>query len=215
MKIQICCLASLLLLASPVHADWQEARCDIQPAKEPGVVKTVPCTFSQRQGYITIRRHDGVIYELSPVGTAGAYRDQQGRPVERGIVEKNQGLTFQFGEETLSVLWDTSSLGSPGANEWTAPFSTRDYDATTRVKCRERTVSEFDSCPAGILRMEGGQASIVLKSPRGELFTINFMKDYVNAANRSVDASFDGENWTVIVDDRDIYEIPRAAIEGG
>ena len=69
--------------------------------------------------------------------------------------------------------------------------------------------------PAGILRMEDGQASIVVKGPGGDRFTINFMKDYVNAANREVEATIEGDTWTVVIDDGDVYEVPLAAIEGG
>lgn len=75
----------------------------------------------------------------------------------------------------------------------TAPFSTRDYDASTLLPCRSVPGGETGSCPAGILRMEGGTASIVVRSPAGEQFTINAMEDYVNATNRSAEASFDGD----------------------
>jgi hypothetical protein len=63
--------------------------------------------------------------------------------------------------------------------------------------------------------MEDRQASIVVISPAGEQFTINFLTDIVNATNRNVDASLDGDLWTVTIDDGDVYEVPLAAIEGG
>ena len=63
--------------------------------------------------------------------------------------------------------------------------------------------------------MEDGQASIVVQNQLGEQFTINFMKDYVNATNREADASFEGDTWTVTINGDEIYQVPLAAIEGG
>ena len=63
--------------------------------------------------------------------------------------------------------------------------------------------------------MEGGQASIVIQNPKGEQFTINFMTDYINAANREAEATLEGDTWTVTIDNKEVYEVPLAAIEGG
>ena len=63
--------------------------------------------------------------------------------------------------------------------------------------------------------MEGGQASIVIQNQLGEQFTINFMSDYINAANREVEAELEGDMWTVIINGEEVYEVPLAAIEGG
>jgi hypothetical protein len=97
----------------------------------------------------------------------------------------------------------------------TAPFSTADYDATSLLRCRAVGETESGNCPAGILRMGGGQASIVVQSPAGEQFTINFMSDYINATNRKAEARLEGDTWIVLIDDTDVYEVPLAAIEGG
>ena len=82
-------------------------------------------------------------------------------------------------------------------------------------RCGSAGGSESDTCPAGILRMEDGQASIVITSPSGEELTINFMTGYVNSAAGEVDAKLKGDTWTVIVNGKDRYEVPVAAIEGG
>lgn len=63
--------------------------------------------------------------------------------------------------------------------------------------------------------MDGGQASGVVRSPQGEQFTINFMRDYINATNRKIDAVLKGDTWIVTVEDGDVYKVPLAAIEGG
>jgi len=209
----------LASLAMPIAAmaDSTDARCDIYPAGSDHTDKMIPCTFSQRQGNITIYREDGVTHDLSPLGDApGNFRDQDGRPVYRQSGLGDQGLIFRFEDESVYVYWNTAAL-EPQADEdnWTAPFTTKDYDATTRLRCRAAGDAEFGSCPAGVLRMEGGQASIVVQNQLGEQFTINFMKDYVNATNRKAEARLEGDTWIVTIDDSEMYEVPLAAIEGG
>lgn len=206
------------MFSSPVSADSVEARCDIYAKGSDHTSKMIPCTFGQRQGFVTITRDDGVTHDLSPVGNApGTFRDQDGRSVYRQSGLGDQGLIFRFDKESVYVYWDNSALKPATAPEdnWTAPFTTADYDATTRLRCRAAGDAEFGSCPAGILRMEDGQASVVVQNQLGKQFTINFMKEYVNATNREVQAKLEGDTWTVTVDDGEVYEVPLALIQGG
>ena len=113
------------------------------------------------------------------------------------------------------MYWDTSALKPSEKDDPTAPFSTKDYDATTLLRCKSAGDNEYGSCPAGISRMDDGQASITVKSPLGEQFTLNFMTDYVNATNHEADARLQGDTWIVNVDNGEVYEVPLAAIEGG
>ena len=198
-------------------ADSTEARCDIYPKGSDHASKMIPCTFSQRQGYVTITRDDGVTHILSPEGdTPGNFSDQDGRPVYRQSGLGDQGLIFRCEDESIYVYWNTAALyPQDDEDNWTAPFTTADYDATARLRCRAAGDSEFGSCPAGILRMENGQASIVVQNQLGEQFTINFMKDYVNATNREAEAQIEDDTWTVTIDGTEVYEVPRALIEGG
>lgn len=197
-------------------ADSAQARCDIYPAGEDHTDVMIPCTFSQRQGYITITRDDGVTHDLSPVDdTPGNFKDRHGNSVYRESGLGDQGLIFRFPEESVYVYWDTSALQPQDEDNWTAPFTTDEYDATTRLDCRAPGDTGFGSCPAGILRMEDGQASIVVQNQAGEIFTINFMKDHVNAANREVTATLKDDMWTVTVSNGEVYEVPISAIGGG
>ncbi|BDR16623.1 hypothetical protein VspSTUT11_45990 [Vibrio sp. STUT-A11] len=41
------------------------------------------------------------------------------------------------------------------------------------------------------------------------------MTDYVNATNREVQADFNGDIWTVVINGKEVYQVPLAAIEGG
>jgi hypothetical protein len=216
---------SLAILASvvwavPGTADWTEARCDIYPKGSDHADKMTPCTFGQRQGAVTITRSDGVTHDLTPVGDKpGNYRDQDGRPAYRQSGLGTEGLIFRLADESVYVYWNTAALHPSEEDNPTAPFSTKfaggDYDATTLLRCKAATDSEYGNCPAGILRMEDRRASIVIQSQLGERFTLNFMTGYVNAANHQVEARLEGDTWIVTLDNGEVYEVPMAAIEGG
>lgn len=198
-------------------ADWTEARCDIYPKGEDHSNVMIPCTFGQRQGNVTISRSDGVEHDLVAIGdTPGNYRDQHGKAVYRQSGLGSEGVIFRFETESVFVYWDTTALNPVNDEDnWTAPYSTADYDATTRLNCGYVDAEEMDSCAAGILRMEDGQASIVITSPAAKQFTINFMKNHVNATSGEVVARMEDDTWIVIINDEERYEVPLAAIEGG
>lgn len=218
-------LAALVLLASmgwaaPSGADQTQARCEIYEKGSDKMASMTACTFGQRRGYVTITRDDGVIHDLSPVGdTPGNFLDQDGRNVYRQSGLGTAGQIFRFPDMSLFVYWDTSPLRPAEENGPTAPFATRsaggEYDATTLLRCRQAGDAEFRSCPAGVLRMDNKQASIVIKSPHGEQFTVNFMTDTVNATAGGVDARREGDTWLVTRENGEVYEVPLAAIEGG
>lgn len=208
--------AAAALYATPSVADSAPSTCEVYPKGEDHTDVVIPCVFSQRQGYITLRRDDGVVHELAPEGeTVGNYTDQDGRPVYRQSGLGDQGLIFRFPDESVFVYWGQEALKPADPDNPTWPFTTADYDATTLLPCRKLDDSASGSCPAGITRMEGGQASITVKSLDDETFTINFMSDYTNAANREVEATLEGDTWTVVIDGEDEYIVPLAAIEGG
>lgn len=197
-------------------ADTLEAACEIYPLGEDHTEVLIPCSFSQRQGFIRIVRSDGVTHELSSIDdTPGNFEDQGGRSVTRQSGLGDQGLIFRFTEESVYVYWNAGRLNPTEDDNWTAPFTTKDYDATTRLRCRAVDAEDFGSCPAGILRIEGGQASIVVQNQLGEQFTINFMSDYVNASNREVSARLEGDTWILNFANGETWEVPLAAIEGG
>lgn len=94
-----------------VFADSADARCDIYPSGSDKPSAQYFCVFSQRQGYITIDRADGVYYDFTPIGdNPGNYRDSQGQPVYRQSGLGQKGLIFQLKEESVYVYWDTSGL---------------------------------------------------------------------------------------------------------
>lgn len=202
--------------AAASAADSVDARCDVHPAGADHSGEMLHCRFSQRQGHVTIVREDGVTHDLSPLDDApGAFRDQHGRIVYREAGLGDQGQIFRLPEESVYVYWSTAALEPQDASNPTAPFSTRDYDATTLLRCRGAGDAAFGRCPAGVLRMEDGQGSVVIQSLRGERFTINFLKDTVNATHREAEARLEGDTWIVTIDAVDVYEVPLALIQGG
>ena len=87
-RLWLCAAGLMLGLAGPVLADSVAARCDIYPRGSDHIEVMLGCRFSQRQGAVTIRRDDGVVYDLRPVGDEpGNYLDQHGQPAHR-----NSGL---------------------------------------------------------------------------------------------------------------------------
>lgn len=204
------------LLSAAAVADSVEAACEIYPRGEDHTDVLIPCTFSQRQGFVTIRRSDGVTHELVPLDdTPGNFRDAQGRPVYRQGGLGDQGQIYRFPDESIYVYWSTARLEPADERSATWPFTTAEYDATTLLPCKTVGATEFGRCPAGVLRMGDGQGSVVVQGPTGEQFTINFMTDYVNATNREVDARLEGDTWTLRFANGEVWEVPVALIEGG
>lgn len=205
------------IFSTTAMADFTEARCDVYPQGEDHTDVVIPCTFGQRQGNVTITRSDGVTHDLVQIeGEPGHYRDQHGHAVLRedgGLGDA--GLVFRFPGESVYVYWDTSALEPADPHNPTWPFTTAEYDATTLLRCGSVDSDEMGTCPAGVLRMEDGQGSVVILSPADEQFTINFMKDYVNSAAGEVEAELDGDTWVVVIDGKERYEVPLALVEGG
>ncbi len=208
---------SAILLAGMAFADSTTARCDIYPAGEDRAEASVGCRFYQAQGHVVITREDGPEYDLTPVeGAYARYTDERGRPVAREDGLGEAGLIFRMPEESVYVYWagpDRDKCEKENNATW--PYCTSDFDATTLLRCRTLGEADWDTCPAGILRMEDGQGSVVITGPAGDEFTINFMRDYVNAANRTLEVDRSADPWTVVVDGKTEYQVPRAAIEGG
>jgi len=216
--------ALLLALAglfsiTPVIADSVDARCDIYPRGSDQASKMIPCRFYQAQGHVVITRDDGVVHDLMPVEGAGPgnYRNKQGHAAYRQGGLGDQGAIFRLKDESVFVYWNAAALNTTNTAEDndTYPFTTKEYDATTRLRCKSAGDLEFGSCPAGVLRMDEGQGSVVIQNQLGEIFTINFLKDTVNATNRQVKARLEDDTWIVTDENGEVYEVPLSLIQGG
>jgi hypothetical protein len=109
-------------------ADTVQARCDIYPKGEDRASASIPCTFSQRRGYVAIDRSDGIRHELSPKGDRpGTYVDEKGRPAYRNRGLGSAGQIYRLADQSIYVYWSTAGL--PGA----APAAAARGDAAARA----------------------------------------------------------------------------------
>ena len=209
---------TFMLVSSLTVADWTDARCDIYPKGEDHSGVSIPCVFSQRQAYITIVRSDGVSHDLAPYGdNSGNYKDQYGDMVYRNSGLGDRGLIFRMRDESVFVYWDTSGLpGSEDVNNYTAPYSTADWDATTRFNCALGGAADGD-CAAGINRVPGNrQAVIAIMRTDGIERVLQFDGDQVvSPGEGEVRAELLGAEWIIKIDDGESYRIPLEAVEGG
>jgi hypothetical protein len=126
-------VAAGLLGPGFAHADTVQARCDIHPKGQDRASAVVPCTFSQRQGYVAIDRADGVRHELSPKGDQpGAYVDEKGRPAYRSKGLGTRGQIYRLADQTIYVYWDTAGL--PGTASAAAAKGGTVASASTQPK---------------------------------------------------------------------------------
>lgn len=106
----------LLAVGLSARADMVDARCDIYPKGSDRASKVVACTFSQRQGFVSIDRADGVRHELSPRRGAGNYLDQNGQRAVRSSGLGRAGHIYRLADESVYVYWDTAGLPERAAS---------------------------------------------------------------------------------------------------
>lgn len=96
-----------VVVASPVRADTVDARCDVFPAGDDKATSSGLCTFSQRQGFVSIQLKNGQRIELKPnESTPNAYFDERGEPAKREILEANRGQVYRLEKQSIFVFWD-------------------------------------------------------------------------------------------------------------
>ena len=105
-KCLLWALLGVLFLPAIGIADSTSALCEIETKAAEAEIQRFPCTFSQRQGYVSIVVDDKDAYTLSPVGDApGNYLDADGQPVYRQAGMGSAGLIFRFPERVIRVMW--------------------------------------------------------------------------------------------------------------
>jgi hypothetical protein len=108
--------------ATQAKADTTAAHCDLYAPGADYAYSSSNCTFSQRQGYISVElQSNGVRYEFSPVGDQpGNFVDQYGSAVYRQAGLGDAGQIFEFVDGShLYVYWNSSSsYGSAPVQEY-------------------------------------------------------------------------------------------------
>jgi hypothetical protein len=95
-----------LLTPGAALADSTQAQCAFKPTGATKIGNKVPCTFSQRQGYVDINIQGGKSYSLTPVGSGpGKYKDGDGNPVFRRSGLGSKGQIYKLSDGLLYVYW--------------------------------------------------------------------------------------------------------------
>ncbi|MDZ7969298.1 MAG: hypothetical protein RM368_30865 [Nostoc sp. DedSLP03] len=132
-------LAVALAIASlsfpiSVKADTVNARCDVFPKGEDRATSSGPCTFSQRQGAVSIQLENGNSYDLLPSGNRpGNYRDRNGDAAYRQSGLGDRGQIYRLANESIFVYWDTSANQQNSDNRNRGAAARRQPEAGTTV----------------------------------------------------------------------------------
>ncbi|MGE5655135.1 MAG: SH3 domain-containing protein [Actinomycetota bacterium] len=156
-------LASLSVML-PAKADTVNARCDVYPKGEDRATSSGPCTFSQRQGFVSIQLQNGKRYELRPVGNQpGNYQDQNGQPAYRQSGLGDRGQIYRLANQSIYVYWDTGSSNNNQSNQSTpGGSSTIPVTKMTRQNANQYTVqiTEGEFNFSGVLKRTSGNTFI-------------------------------------------------------
>jgi hypothetical protein len=99
-----------VVMATPVMADTTQARCDVFPKGEDKASSSGLCSFSQRQGFVSIEFKGGTRIQLKPnESQPNAFFDAQGKPAPREMLEANRGQVYRLANQSIFVFWDTAS----------------------------------------------------------------------------------------------------------
>lgn len=88
--------------AASVQADTTDAMCEAREHGDERKKASGECSFSQRQGFVTIRLRNGETWELSPADKANVFRDQKGKKVVRSMEGYNHVYKWEHKMITVS-----------------------------------------------------------------------------------------------------------------
>lgn len=210
MKKQLFSLVSgaaiaILVALAPAKADTTTARCDVYPRGEDTATSSDTCTFSQRQGYVTIRLKDGTTYELTPSPSqANAFTDQNGRP---GTIEDDlgtAGLIYRLADVSIYVYWDASTVSSEprrgGGN----------------VPCSAGQPSYNFMCRAAALYGDPGNSTLTLVGPTGNVLHLYYYGQTlysVDPSDQVLVQMVDGQ-YLVSVNDAEFFKLDATIVTG-
>jgi hypothetical protein len=117
--------------APPVLSDTRQADCEVSKDGNRWKGASGLCSFSQRQGYVTIRLRNGDSYDLRPAGSANHFRDQRGNKVVRSSTGDEQQFRWEGGKK-IKLRWTggyerpVHQPGRPGGGTGKTPHNLRD-----------------------------------------------------------------------------------------
>jgi hypothetical protein len=105
------------LMPQVAAADNSRADCEVRKDGEKWKGASGPCSYSQRQGYVSIRLRNGDFFELRPSNRAGEYRDQKGIRVTRSTEPNAHEYRWSGGKRVI-VRWTAMPERPPhGGNQ--------------------------------------------------------------------------------------------------
>jgi hypothetical protein len=192
----LCALLITLSASGTARADTVQARCDIYPKGEDKATAVLPCTFSQRQGHVSIERSDGVRYELAPAGDRpGNYLDERGRPAYRQRGLGKLGLIFRLADESVFVYWETTGLPNTKGSA-SAPGAVSAATPTAMPKTVAAPRTPFEQT----LELQGIQFRV--RSPNdSSINSLEIVPSGLEIDNRPISREIDGQITGVEVAD--------------
>lgn len=196
-------LAAFVALA-PAKADTTTARCDVYPRGEDRATSSDTCTFSQRQGFVTITLNDGTTYELTPSPTqANLYTDQDGRRATREDALGTAGTIYRLADVSIFVYWDASTVSS------------EPHRGGGNVPCSAGQPSYNRLCQAAALYGDG-HATLTLVGPGGDphhLYYDGQILYSIDAEDEVLMQMVDGE-YLVSINDNEFFRLDAIMLTG-
>ena len=200
----------LLLVGNAARADTVQARCDIYPKGQDKASAVIPCTFSQRQGYVSIDRSDGVRHELAPKGDrAGHYVDERGRPAYRQSGLGKRGQIYRLADESVYVYWDATGLPKTNAGTAVAPAAAAGASSSSAgaPKAASAPLAPFDRT----LELQGIRFRV--SSPNsGSINELKIVPSGLASDNRPITRTIEGTITGVEVADLNVDGSPELYI---
>jgi hypothetical protein len=210
MKFQTLALAAVTTLATlgvglAAKADTTTARCDVYPRGSDTATSSDTCTFSQRQGYVTITLKNGTVYDLTPSPTqAATYTDQNARPATREDALGTDGLIYRLADVSIFVYWDSSTVSSePRRGEGNVPCSMGQptYDRL---------------CRATAIYGDPGNSTLTLVGPNGAEHVLNYYSNGLHSpdANDEVLVQLIGGEYFISINDTEFFRLDQTIVTG-
>lgn len=210
MRIQSALLSAVTAAAAlgfglAAKADTVPASCDLYAPREDYPVLSSACTFSQRQGFVTITLKDGTTYELTPSPTqAATYTDQNGRPATREDELGTAGAIYRLADVSIYVYWDASTVSSePRRGEGNVP-------------CSADTPSYNLMCRAAAIYGDPGNSALTVVGPTGNVLHLYYYGETlysVNPSDRVLVQMVDGQ-YLVSVNDAEFFQLDATIVTG-
>lgn len=212
MKFQSLSLALATTVASlgiafSAQADTTEARCDVYPRGSDTATSYGPCTFSQRQGYVTITLEDGTTYELTPSpNQAATYTDQNGRPATRedgGLGDA--GVIYRLADVSIFVYWSTESVSS------TEPRRGRG-----NVPCSIVEPTYDSMCEAKVVFGDPGNSSLTLIGVTGNKHHLAYYDGALHSTDPGdeVLVQYLNGQYLVNINDEEFFQLDEIIVTG-